>query len=219
MLLFRPVIFFFLCSTVNLFARVPICMVAPAGDAFDAGRAIVGYERGITMQCAERLQKELAREGTLQVVFSRTPGETILPFQTASFANRLGVDFFLSLHVYREEVPKPKVFIYHLVYNRLVDFAQKQLDPFAFVPVHQAHFGNIERTLAAAELFRGEVQSEKFSGLLDCSPVYGIPIKPLVGVISPAIAIELGLAYDEAWESLVEPIACGVRAVMKSLSG
>ena len=66
-------------------------MLDPAGDAQNPGRTIDdNFERGITLQFAEKL-KEMLQEKfpTIRVVLSRTPGESLQPLQNANFANRL----------------------------------------------------------------------------------------------------------------------------------
>ena len=75
-------------------------MLDPAGDAKHTGRQIDdNLERGISLQFTEKLKQTLEKQHPeIHVVLSRFPGETIYHLQNANFANRLEVDFYLSIH-------------------------------------------------------------------------------------------------------------------------
>ena len=71
----------------------------------DAGRIVNdSFERGLTLQFAQELKKELELNfNNIRVVLTRIPGETLESLQNANFANRLNVDFYLSIHFYSEK--------------------------------------------------------------------------------------------------------------------
>jgi len=182
-------------------------MLDPAGHARNTGRKLAnGFERAETLKLAESLSTLLEDRYKLKVVFTRSPGEEIVPLQNASFANRLDVDFFLSLHIYKEESAKPKIFAYHLVFNPIADFALRTIDPLSFIPVHQAHFMSIQRTVFAGNMMRSTLLRQEYQKLFDFYGLYGIPLKPLVGMSVPALLLEIGINEDDKWQSLVEPI-------------
>jgi len=190
----------------NLNSQITI-MIDPAGDAKNVGRKIVeSYERTITFKMAESLRQKIAEKYNFKIVFTRNPGEEVFDLQKASFANRLNVDFYLSLHIYRHEFAKPKVFVYNLVYNPVVDFANRSLDPYKFIPISQSHYLNINKTQLFGRSIRDYLSQEIFKNKFDFYGVYGIPIKSLVGVIAPALAIEVGICNEEQWKFLVDPI-------------
>src|SRR3972149_4092399 len=74
-------------------------MIDPAGDAKRAGRMLEdNFERGITLSCANCLKHDLEKKYTnVRVILSRFPGETLESMQNANFANRLQVDFYISI--------------------------------------------------------------------------------------------------------------------------
>ena len=76
-------------------------MLDPAGDAQYPGRIIDdSFERGITLQCVEELQRAITRQFPhVRVVLTRFPGETCQPLQNAHFANRLDVDLYRAFTV------------------------------------------------------------------------------------------------------------------------
>lgn len=179
-------------------------MISPAGDRSNLGRRIVdGYERGVTMSMAEELQKKLIERYGIRVVLTRNPGEDVLELQASSFANRMNTDFFLSLHVYSQEEPKPTVSLYHLVYNSLVDVGVHRLDPFAFVSLHQAHFANSLKTCLFGSKMKDVLDGIKNKKILDVHGMFGIPFRPLCGILSPAIALEVGLSHENQWENIL----------------
>ena len=182
-------------------------MLDPAGHAKNTGRKLTnGFERAETLKLAESLSAILEERYKLKVVFTRSPGEEIVPLQNASFANRLDIDFFLSLHIYKEESAKPKIFAYHLVFNPIADFAKRIIDPLSFIPVYQAHFMSINRTVFAGTMIKSTLNRPDYQKQFDFYGLYGIPLKPLVGMSVPALLLEIGINEDDKWQTLVEPI-------------
>lgn len=186
-----------------------VIMIDPAGHAKNPGRRLhKSYERAETYKFAEALKNRLERNFYVRAVMTRALGDEIVPLQNASFANRLNVDFFLRINFYVQDFALPKVFLYNVVFDPIIDNVKRSFDPFAFVPVHQAHFKNIHQTEALARHLATLLKAEQFTKLFDVSGPYGLPLKPLVGIIAPAIALEICLpSQDNQWESLIEPLA------------
>lgn len=181
-------------------------MIAPAGDASTPGRRLTnGYERGVALQCAEALKEKLVTHA-VTVHISRSTGETVPELGAASYANRAGVERFVSLHVHHSREAKPHIALYGLVYNPLVD-GQLQHDAHAFVPLHEAHFSSVTKSKNFGAKLYELLQVKENERLFSCSPLVRMPFKPLCGVVAPAIGIEIGLSSDEQWESLVAPLA------------
>lgn len=206
----------FICGYISAFdleqhsilEQSPILvMIDPAGHAKNVGRRLVeSYERGETFKFAEKLKDALSEKYGVRSVLTRYPGEEIIELQNASFANRLQVDFYLSLNIYREESVKPKIFVYHLVYDPMVDLARRIIDNLLFIPIHQAHFKNIHRTKFLCNHMRSILFKPDYQKKFDFYGPYGIPFKPLIGVTAPAIGIELGISEEDKWQNLVEPL-------------
>lgn len=188
--------------------RPPIIMIDPAGHAKNVGRTLVeGFERGETFKFAEALQKALQERYRVRPIISRTLNEEILPLQISSFSNRLGTDFFFRIHMYREETVKPKIFLYHLVFNPLIDWAKKTVFEACYlIPIHRAHFRSIYRTKFIGIKMKEALSSSKCQKYLDCYGLYGIPLKNLVGILAPAILLEIGLCEENKWRGLIKPI-------------
>ena len=196
---------FFCCFISNLLPLV--VMINPAGHAKSVGRRLVeSVERAITFKFAESLQQQLQEKYGYRVILTRYPGEEIVDWESASFANRLNVDFYLSLHIYREELVKPKMFTYYLLYNSLVDLAHRMFDSYSFIPVHQAHYKNVNTTKFYGQSMKTALETDWNKKRFDFYGSYGIPFKPLCGVIAPAIAVEVGICQEDQWKSLVDPL-------------
>ena len=204
----------FVCLFFNIFPqnRKPILLVDPAGNVSDVGRKLgERYERGATLKFAESLQKKAEEKYNVRVILTRSPGEEILPFQNASFSNRLGADFFIRLQLYRESTIKPKIFLYHLVFDPMVDFAKRNIDSLTFVPVYQAHFANINKTKSFGKKIYDSLNLQLYRKYFDVDSLQGVPLKHLVGIQAPALTIECGISYDDQWKSLVDPIVESLR--------
>lgn len=181
-------------------------MLDPFGDARQRGRLLNnGYERGETLKFAEALKRVLLKRCDSDVIIARTPGEEKLPLQIATFANRLEVQFVLSLCLYRSNHSKPKAYLYQLTYNTLVDTAPRVYRHMTFTPFEEAHFRHLHTTktigVAVQTFF-----AERYSKLVDVFGPFGIPVKPLAGIMSPALLLEVGVYDDNQWETLVEPL-------------
>ncbi|MBD3272972.1 hypothetical protein GF385_01315 [Candidatus Dependentiae bacterium] len=182
-------------------------MINPAGHAKNIGRKLVeGYERSVTFKMAEVLKQKLEERYGIRCVLTRYPGEEIVDLQNASFANRLGIDFYLDLRIYRQEFIKPKIFIYNLVFNPISDFATRVFDPYKFIPINQAHFFNINITKSYGLRIKESLTKKHNKRNFDCFGVFGVPLRPLKGIIAPALCVEIGICDQEQWKNLTEPI-------------
>lgn len=192
-------------------------MLDPAGDAKHTGRVIDdSFERGLTLQFCEQLKKNLEKEyGTkIRIVLSRLPGETLEPLQNASFANRLNVDFYLSIHFFKEIETKPRIFLYYFAKNPVTDFWHQSSNQLSFYAYDQAYLINIKDT--KNYVLKMKESLEEYSNQFNLIKHIGIPFKPIVGIKSPTIAIEIGLKNKEDWKKIVEPISKSLSPIIKS---
>ncbi|MFC1842731.1 N-acetylmuramoyl-L-alanine amidase [Candidatus Dependentiae bacterium] len=196
-------LFLFLFSSTFIFSKEVknfTIMLDPAGDAQNTGRQIEDcLERGVTLQFAEKLKQEIeSRFDSIKVVLTRSPGEKVQNLQNANYANRLAVDFYLSVHFYKESAVRPKVYMYTFSYND--DFITRKPDLY-FCPYNKAHLIYREDTKRCACEIKKILENKKnfdFSGLLD------LPFKPLIGVKAPALGIEIGLRSKDNWVNYID---------------
>jgi N-acetylmuramoyl-L-alanine amidase len=224
--IFKLLVLVFFNIVSSVFCEVPfldasvkrdkkIIMINPAGHAGDAGRKLKNSnERAEAFKMAQYFQSELEKgNDEVRVVLTRAPGETIVDFQNASFANRLGkVDLFISLHCYWEEGSKPKLFVYHYISDPVADFSRRNIPELSFVPVLQAHQFNASRTKNIAQRFQQAFNSTTCIETFDFGGLFGIPVKPLLGIAAPAILIEIGWPQGECdnWNDVANLIAARI---------
>ena len=211
MLTFLPLISFSSICTNRTFSL----MLDPAGDAQHSGRMIHNMcERGITLQCAEKIKKKIEEEnGSVRVILTRFPGEIIEPLQNAHFANRLDIDLYISIHFYQETETKPKMHIYYVNYND--QFITKTYD-FCFYPYDQAHRIHNTQTKYIIQQCNQSFKDKKFARLYDYKGVFGLPIKPLIGIKAPAFMIEMSIKDEDGWQQYIEPICFTLSKIIQS---
>lgn len=190
----------------TVLCRQPVVVIDPAGHAGDVGRWLVeGCERAETLQCAQELKKRL-EACNVKAVISRSPCEEVLPLQIPSFSNRLGADFFLRINMYREESEKPKLFLYHLLFDPFVDISRKACD-MELVPLYQAHCRHIAKTMVWGDHMYKHLNQDGLKKHVDCFPLRGIPLKHLVGIVAPSLLLEIGMCRENKWRGLIDHIA------------
>lgn len=191
-------------------------MLDPAGDARTPGRMIGDHvERGITLEYVQELKTLLEQQmPDLRVVLTRFPGETIAPLQNANFANRLHVDLYLSIHFYQEKKDaRSSLSMYQYISNPITDLWFKP-QPLTFYSYDQAHLFSVTKTTLLAEQLRIALEHDRFRRLFDMKGFFKIPFKPLVGIQSPALAIEIGLKQPRDWRLFLEPLVYGITHLM-----
>ena len=189
-------------------------MLDPAGDAKNPGRKLDdSFERGITLQFAEQLKHELELLfPSIRIVLTRLPGETLQPLQNANFANRLDVDFYLSIHFYQERETKPNLYLYHFSYND--EFITRWFD-LAFYPFDKAHLCNKQITCNWGSMMNATLSSDTYKKQFDCKGLYKLPFWPLIGIKAPAIALEAGLKNNQDWHTYIEPLVSALKPIIQ----
>lgn len=200
----KTIVLLALITTSTAYCTFSI-MLDPAGDAKQPGRQIEdNLERGISLKCAQELKKQIEQKyDDVRVILTRFPGETIQPLQNAQFSNRLNVDFYLSIHFYPEKETKPSFFVYY--FSLADDFITKVPDLF-FCPYDQAHRINMTKTQTYAQNIANSLKHDDFKNLFSLIGPRGIPFKPLIGIKSPAVAVEIGLHHKDDWKRYIQPL-------------
>jgi len=188
-------------------------MIDPAGDAHSTGRQLDdAFERGITLQCAERLKAVLEEQNNnINVIITRQPGETLVPLQNANFANRMDADLFLTIHFYQETATKPRLYLYHFSYG---DEAVAKMQDLAFYSYDQAYLACPQTTRHTINTIFGQLN--RYKKQFDCKGPYKLPLKSLIGIKAPAIVIEAGLKQKDDWLQLVDPLVVCLAEVIKT---
>ncbi|HBS48461.1 TPA: hypothetical protein DEO28_02245 [Candidatus Dependentiae bacterium] len=184
-----------------------LVMINPAGDANNPGRKIgFSNERNISFQLADKIKNSISSNYKVKSVLTREPREVVYPLQIASFANRFNTNFFISLHIFPQENPKPSIYIYYQLYNPMVDLATHKFNNFEFISIYQAHFANIRNSIALATKMENTLRSSQFNKLLDVYGPYGLPLVPLLGIQSSSVLIEAGISDENDLPRIIQPI-------------
>ena len=118
-----------------------------------------------------------------------------------------------TLALLHEKGCEPKIFLYHLVFDPMVDCAKRNIDSLTFISVNQAHFANIHKTKSFGQKMYESLNLRLYKKYFDCNPLQGLPLKHLVGIQAPALTIECGISYDDQWKVLVDPLVDSLRFI------
>ena len=189
-------------------------MLDPAGDAQHAGRKIGDYtERGAALQFSNALKENIEKtHSNVRVVLTRFPGETIQPKQNASFANRLDVDLYLSLHFFKQTTHKALLYLFFFCLDPVTDFWPDQTPELAFVKSNKIHKQSLPTSKKWTDTFFETMQNHNKS--FEVSKPLGIPFKPLHSLKAPSIGIEASLTSPEKWQQYIQPITQGISTII-----
>lgn len=190
-----------------------VIVIDPAGHAGYVGRLLnCGYERGATLRVAKALQRTMADLPRMKVMLTRDAGEHLELFHAVSYANHAQADLFIRLHIYRSSQHQPIIHVYQRVIDQLADFAQRPLNPYAFVEVDSAHRMCSHQTRHMGLLLCAHLQQPVYERLLSCSGLQGVPLVALKGLVVPGLLIEIGIQDEVLLDSLIEPLGKALQA-------
>lgn len=203
----KKILFILLCLNFVAFgkrnsAEQFTIMIDPAGDAKNTGRQIDdSLERGITLQFTQKLKENIeSKLKNVKVIVTRVSGEKVESLQNANFANRLDVDFYLSVHFYKESAVKSQAYIYTFSYKD--DFIEKKPDLY-FYQYDMAHLINRDVTKKCADNIKDVFLSGQYAKYSEFCGVFSLPFKPLIAVKAPAVGIEIGLNSRDDWNNYI----------------
>lgn len=189
-----------------------VIILDPAGDAKRTGRRIGdSFERGLTLQCAEKIKEIIEdRAPYIKVIITRMPGDSVYDLQNATLANRIA-HLFVSLNFYHTQETKPTMYLYQFSYGN--DFACCE-QGLTLNSYDQAYRINKETTDTMCQLFKKELSQHAYHSLCTVAGPYSLPLKPLIGIVPPSIAFEVGLKGKDLWQHYSEPLANAIIAVI-----
>jgi N-acetylmuramoyl-L-alanine amidase len=193
-----------------------IVILEPTGDAMRTGRRIGdSFERGLTLQCAEKIKAMLEdRAPYIKVIITRLPGDIVYDLQNASLANRIDADLFINLSFYYTQETKPTVRLFQFVCGN--DFASYQ-QGLACNTYDEAYKINKQATDTMCQVFKKTISQQLYQSVCTVAGPYSLPIKSLIGIIAPSIVIEAGLKDKEAWRGYCEPLVEAIIGVFNEI--
>lgn len=194
-------------------------MIEPAGSSHYPGRTLdTSFESALTLRCAQELKNYLEEnvKNTVRIVLSRFPGERIESLQNAQFANRLGIDLYVSIHFFEKKEERPHMFIYHFITHPVTDFWSTDTHNLAFIDQYNAHKQHISTTkkycLKIYELFKQTLGNQ----VIIQKPI-GFPFKPLQGINAPALGIEAQIDSTHTYQIYVKPLGNALIHIIKDI--
>lgn len=187
-------------------------MLNPMGDAQHPGRIIDdSFERGITLQYAQRLKQELEDKYTskqVRIILTHLPGEAVEPLQNAAFANRLNVDLYIAISFYSLSKAIPELWAYRYSTSPTLDklYSDYSLKSLKLTPYNQAYKYSVSTTQTYSKLLEKSMKpySQEFD--FNYKGLYSLPIKPLAGIIAPSFLFELSLSQSTDYIKWIKPM-------------
>lgn len=176
----------------------------PAGNNQFAGRDIGGcFERGLTLQCCQQLQQRIqSLMPHVRVLLTRHAGEHREPLQNAAFINRVNADLCISIHMYYAQHSAPHSYIYYYLHHPQTDFWHPGDTTLKLQPYHHAHTRWVTHNYHLAHALAHHLEATVGSHMA-VGPVVGMPFTPLCGIQIPAVAFEVGLRTEDAWQAYI----------------
>ncbi len=205
-LIFHLCILLLIQATSNLYSQRNITiMLDPAGSTSYTGRQIIDtLERGISLQFCQKIKKKCALQAPwITIIITRNPGQDLQPLQNANFANKLNVDYYFNINFYKEKATKPNFFIYYFAHYN--DFITQRPDIY-FCPFDQAHLQNSAQTHNLANSLCSFFKQNPYKKSFLIHEPVGLQFKPLVGIVAPALGLEIGLKKSKDWKQYIEPL-------------
>jgi len=183
-----------------------IIILDPMGDAQKTGRIIYDtFERGLTLQCAETIKYIIENSNhNISVIITRLPGDIVYELQNASLANRLNADLFVSINFYATNDAKPTMHMYHFSYGDTFPQPQEKLTLYSY---DQAYKLQQKHTQQISTLIKKNMSLPHYQSLFTIYGPFSLPVKQLIGVVPPAIILEMGLKDKNFWHTYAEIIA------------
>jgi hypothetical protein len=186
----------------------------PAGDSHTPGRIIgESFERTVALQCVQALKMALEQASpTVRIIVTHAPGEVVSQFRTASYVNTLDAHLYLHIGVYHTLSETPEISLYAMAVDSVTD-TWVHHDAGNFIPFYYAHRQKIRQSRELLGAFHAHVATQRPIPF-QVHDIRVVPYKPLVGIAIPAIAIEIGLPSDAAWQQCIEPLVTMLRSCM-----
>lgn len=189
-------------------ADVAPVIISPAGDAHTVGRTVGHeFERSLTAQFAQQLAASLESELGIPARITHSNCQSYSYLECANVSNCAHACLHLSIHFFQTDGPHSEMYVYY--YSRATDFAQP-CKGLAFVPIFQADILHKAKTQAWATKLATALRQATCSVSYVVHGPYGLALAPLLGVVAPALVVEIGLSAQAHWQDFVEPL---VRAI------
>jgi len=176
------------------------------------------FERSISLSTLESIKTKLEELLPNLTVIIATIPHTMISDTTsqqehiAHFANSLQVDLFLELSFYQETDIKQQLYIYQFSYNN--ELITRPSD-FVFYRYDQSYIFNQRSSKKVAHVFEQTFLSPPYNNHFNTHAIIGFPSAALIGIICPAVNIEIGIKKRQDALLCIEPIVESITKLIK----
>lgn len=192
-----------------------IIMVDPSWDVKFQSRKIGDTtEFELSYKLCQELKREIENE-LIQVIITKTAENMRNNLSNANWANKIKADLYLNIQVCNSKDRIKRLNIYNTIYNNSTDFWDLKQDKITFLPYDAAYKINLNKTKKFANMFYGTAKENK-SKISIYEPI-GFPCKPIMGVISPALMLEISIIKELDWQLFIEPIKNSILSIVSDI--
>ena len=213
----RTIFLLFLCTLRTTVIDAFVLMFYLPTDT-KGGRIIDGeFEKDILSVWARVLQDQLTQTvPSLEVIILGQTEKEYDQTKLISQANRLNPDLIISLNLFQTQT-RPQLFMYHVLLSK-EPFSSQNSPRLLFLPYEQAYMKHAYKsTLVGGNIYASLKMQTKEA--YELKSFLGIPYKPLMGLLPPALGIELGSTNAKSWELTVPSLTEALRQAIYSIQG
>lgn len=194
-------------------------MLNPTKKGNQAERIIDNsFERHLSLSTLEKIKAKLEEQMPHLAIIIATIPQTMITDTTsqqehiAHFANSLQVDLFLELSFYQDTHIKQQLYIYQFSYNN--QLIARPSD-FVFYRYDQSYLFNQKSSKKAGHFFEQTFLLPAYNNHFQTHSIVGFPSAALIGIICPAINIEIGIRKRQDALLCIEPIVEAITKLIK----
>lgn len=196
-------------------AHKPTVILVPFGNNTLQGRSLKSnFESSIAHHFVRELQQELEKQfPEARIKISHEKTDILQPMQLATMSNCLSADLVLQFQFYLDH--EPKLYLYQSSYSN--DFLSKCWD-LSWCHADEAYLINKKSTTLWREKMAETLSNPDYARWFFTIKPHPIPLKPLTGIIAPALLIEIGLANDDDWKQFIAPLTESLKPIIQEIS-
>jgi hypothetical protein len=188
---------------------------AADGCSTQPGRKIKNnFEYTLSHQCVHALRHELSTLfPSLRIEVSHQSNEMLEPLQLANISNGVPSDLLVMIQFYYEP-GKAQIHIWRCSYGQ--EFVSRRWD-LSWCPIDQAYLINKTKTESwATQLYNG-LNAQNYNSWFTVHSPHKVPLRPMLGIIAPALLIEIGIKDDAEWANFVQPLTDSLQPIIKTI--
>ncbi len=213
----RTIFLLFLCTLSTTAIDGFVLMFYLPTDT-KGGRVIDGeFEKDILFAWARVLQDQLTQTiPSLQVIILGQTEKEYDQTRLISQANRLNPDLIISLNLFQAQT-RPQLFMYHVLFSKEPPIWEKPTR-LVFLPYEQAYIKHAHKSTLIGESIYESLKMQR-KETYELKNFLGVPYKPLMGLLPPALGIEFGSMNAKSWELTVPSLTEAIRKALSMIEG